>query len=204
MAEQTLCCLEWDSSDPASILWRSRGGGSGASPSQGSVTYKIDLGLLLQRAAKEGLQLKRVAVDTRTTRSLSLAQRTIKLDPSEVPGGAMGARGVIRLSALGPGGADALRARLGTRAAKIGRPPGAKGGGNTTKSLRLYFTRALTRAEVLRLDAAPRRGELVRSNPEPPAPRSNVLPGLLVVGGGLVGGALAARALDRLFGPTAS
>lgn len=204
MAEPTLCCLEWDSSEPASIVWRSRGGGSGARPTQGSATYKIDLGLLLQRAGKEGLQLKRVAVDTRTTRSLSLAQRTIKLDPSEVPGGAMGAGGVIRLSALGPGGADALRARLGTRAAKIGRPAGAKGGGNTTKTLRLYFTRALTRAEVLRLDAAPRRGELV-SNPEVgEAPRSNVLPGLLVVGGGLLGGALAARALDKLFGSPAS
>ena len=126
MAVESLCCLEWDSAAPSEVLWRSRGG-------LGSVTYKIDLGLLLQRAAELGLQLKRVAVDTRTTGHLTLAQRTIRLTPEEVPGGAMKADGTIQLSRLGQGGADALRARLGTRAAKVGRPEGARGGGITAQ-----------------------------------------------------------------------
>jgi hypothetical protein len=194
MAAEALCCLEWDSSKPSEVLWRSRGGGTKARPTGGSVTYKIDLGLLLQRAGDMGLQLKRVAVDTRTTGHLSLAQRTIRLDPAEVPGGAMKANGVIQLSRLGPGGADALRARLGTRAAKVGRPPGARGGGNTTKTLRLYFTRGLKRAEVLRLDAPPRRGELVR-NPEGHSVLAAVGTGFV----GLLGGALVAKGIQALL-----
>jgi len=189
--EDALCCLEWEASKPSEILWRSRGGGSRARPTTGSATYKIDLGLLLQRAGQMGLQLKRVAVDTRATTHLPLAARTIHLTDAEVPGGAMKASGVIQLSRLGPGGADALRARLGTRGAKVGRPEGAKGGGNTTKSLRLYFTRALKRAEVLQLDAPPRRGELVK-NPDGGTP---LLTGLALGVGGLLGGALLGRAL---------
>lgn len=190
MAAESLCCLEWDSSKPSEVLWRSRGGGSKARPTLGSVTYKVDLGLLLQRAGEMGLQLRRIAVDTAQTRRMSLARRTVQLDPAEVPGDALRPNGVIQLSRLGPGGADRLRARIGTRSAKVGRPPGARGGGNTTRSLRLYFTRPLKRSEVLRLDAPPGRNELVR-NPS----GAEAAKGVAAVGGGLLAGVLAARAI---------
>jgi len=157
-----LCCLEWDPSKPSQFLWRSRGGGIHTQDARrtkagtGSRNYKLDLAVLLRRLSRLGVGAHRVAVDTRTTTSIPLAKRTIASNivfPSDVAS------------------SNAMRARLGTAAARVGRPKGAKGGGNTTKTLRFYLSRDLTAAELKKLDKKPTTAELkgartVASNPE--------------------------------------
>jgi hypothetical protein len=113
-----------------------------AAGTEQSRSYKRELSGLLYRAGQLGLTLKRVAVESKTTVDLPLATRTLRLTYKDIPvEGALlpGLRGGVVLEKLDPDQADALRKRIGSLAAAVGRPKGAKGGGNTHKTLRLYF-----------------------------------------------------------------
>ena len=133
-----------------SLLWRSAGG------SEQTRQYKEHLTTLLRRAGRQGMKLDRVAVESssKAVKNLSLENRTLPLAAadawaaaSETPVFELTAgRPAIVLGALSDEGADKLRQRIGTLAAKIGRAPGAKGGGNSVKSLRLYFTTRISAA----------------------------------------------------------
>lgn len=129
--ERTLARFDHDSSPTlaSTVHWQSAGG------SAQSRDYKDMLTALFFRAGKLGLILRRVAVETRTTGKLDLETRTCVAEP-------------IDLSGLDEQGCDALRARIGTKSARVGRPAGARGGGNTTKALRLYFSEPLTATEL--------------------------------------------------------
>jgi len=119
-----------------------------------SRAYKKMLTELLVRAAKMGLSLKRVAVESQTTTKLSLDQRTAQLLPKDAPcpeGTAMQKHGTITLNYMTRDNLDKLRARIGTRTAVVGRPKGAKGGGNTHKTIRIYFDAPLTASCVAEL-----------------------------------------------------
>ena len=72
----------------------------------------------------------RMSVDTRTTGHLSRSKRSVY---KAAKGTAEVFRDAVKLD-----GADAVRARIGSAAAKVGRPPNARGGGNGTKRLRFY------------------------------------------------------------------
>lgn len=146
----TLARFDFDSSKGAchTILYRSAAG------TAQSRDYKSMLTELIWRAGCMGLALRRVAVESTTTTKLSLQERSCPLEPKDAPsdlnGGTAMLKGgtTIQLNYLTAEGCDKLRRRIGTLAAKVGRPPGAKGGGNTHKTVRLYFDQPLTVKDV--------------------------------------------------------
>jgi hypothetical protein len=93
----------------------------------GTRAYRAGLVLLFGRLAELGVELRDACVETRTTKDLSRLQRRLKLTGRSWP---------LDLAAEDP---ETLRAAFGTAAARVGRPPNAKGGGNGTKRLRLYL-----------------------------------------------------------------
>jgi len=108
--------------DPGvSILWHSRG------TTDGTRAYRVGLEAVLGRLAERGLVITAAYLDTRTTRDRSPAERRLAVRGLAYP---------IDPAELDP--AD-LRARLATAAAQCCRPAGAKGGGNTTRQIRLYL-----------------------------------------------------------------
>lgn len=144
--ERTLARFDHSTTDrPHTVLYMSAQG------TAQSRAYKSELTNMLKRAGQSGLVLKRVAVESRTTGDLSLGERTVKLTRDEVPGDAQLGRGAVDLSSMKGDEVDALRKRIGTRAAQVGRAPGAKGSGNSHKTLRLYFGDDLTTRQVKRL-----------------------------------------------------
>lgn len=131
-----------------------------AAGTEQSRSYKRELSELLHRAGGLGLVLKRSAVESKPTTHLPLAERTLKLQPKDVAEpAAFLPRGAVDLSKLSVDQADALRKRLGSLAAGVGRPKGAKGGGNTHKTLRLYFHRDLDWDDLVALAAGDSRPE---------------------------------------------
>lgn len=128
-----------------SILYLSAAG------TEQSRSYKRELSSLLYHAGQRGLVLKRVAVESKTTTDLPLDTRTLKLKEKDVASGALLPRGAVALGELDTDQADALRKRIGSLAAAVGRPKGAKGGGNTHKTLRLYFDRDLQEQDLVAL-----------------------------------------------------
>jgi hypothetical protein len=134
--------------DPGvSILWHSRG------TTGGTRAYRAGLEAVLARLAGRGLVITAAYLDTRTTRDRSPAERRLAVRGLAYP---------IDPAELDP--AD-LRARLATAAAQCCRPAGAKGGGNTTRQIRLYVSirsghgRLNTSADVLGDLAAALAGE---------------------------------------------
>jgi hypothetical protein len=107
-----------------SIVFHSRG------TTEGTRSYRAGLVEILQRLADENVWTWDVCVETRTTKELSRAKRRI-WNP-DGPDNTL--QDAVRCE-----GAEAIRKRLHTRAAKVGRPPGAKGGGNGTKRIRIYL-----------------------------------------------------------------
>jgi hypothetical protein len=95
--------------------------------------------LLLTRLQARGLVLVDVVIETATTKHLSRAKRR-----AAIPGGYP-----VATKDADP---ERLRASIASAAAKAGRPPGAKGGGNTTKRLRLYLDREGDARQAARLE----------------------------------------------------
>lgn len=104
----------------ATLVIESRGGNR-------NDDYNRGLEILLDRLARAHARIERIAVDTGGTRQLSLEQRTLAI--AELP---------FPLELSPQIDATDLRRRIGRAAAAVGRSPGAKGSGNTTKRLRLW------------------------------------------------------------------
>lgn len=98
------------------VVFHSRGGADDR-----NTEYGKGLVLLLQRLRKSGLGVERVELSSTQARLMSLADRTLAVDVSD-------------LSAP-----DRVAAAVGQAAAKAGRKPGAKGSGNNTKQLRIVL-----------------------------------------------------------------
>jgi hypothetical protein len=86
--------------------------------------------LLLTRLGDLNVEISDVVVDSLTVKDLTRADRRLKLSGRKYP--------------LEMAGEDAeqLRKAFHTAASKVGRPSGAKGGGNGTKKLRIYVVDA--------------------------------------------------------------
>jgi hypothetical protein len=124
-----------------SVVFHSRG------TTAGTKAYRAGLCLLLERLSNHGAEVTEICVETRTTKELSReARRIFPLHAAAPPRHSLPLVHQIKLD-----GADVVRAHLGSAAAKVGRPPGAKGGGNGTKRLRLYLApRGVTAATITR------------------------------------------------------
>jgi IS5 family transposase len=92
----------------------------------GTKAYRAGLVLLLERLAAGGYVLDDAVVDTARTRAAGLSRSKRRL---------IAARPFDPAAA---GDLESVRKAWHTAAAKVGRPEGAKGGGNGTKRLRLY------------------------------------------------------------------
>jgi hypothetical protein len=114
----------------------------------GTRAYRAGLVLLLTRLADLGAEISDVAVDSLTVKNLSRADRRLKLSGRKYPlafprrGGGVGPDVVAHE-------VEALRKSFHTAAAKVGRPVGARGGGNGTKKLRLYVANVDLTADEL-------------------------------------------------------
>lgn len=97
----------------------------------GTHAYRRGMVLLLQRLSYAGITIEEIAIETKTTRHLSRAQRSLQLPEAT--------RFPLQPKAYSEDNAEALRAMIHTAAARAGRAPGAKGGGNGTKRLRIYL-----------------------------------------------------------------
>jgi len=102
--------------------------------SEGTRAYRAGMALLLSRLAGYGIgveiEVTDVCVETRTTGALSRSERRIFKASKDLP-----SLGSVVLK----DSAETVRKRFHTAAAKVGRPEGAKGGGNGTKQLRFYL-----------------------------------------------------------------
>lgn len=107
---------------------------------EGSRAYRAGLELLFERLAALGITITDACVETRTTKDLSRAERRLQLKAREFP---LDMRREETAS---------LRAAFGTAAARIGRPPNAKGGGNGNKRLRLYLANVPAHWSALELE----------------------------------------------------
>lgn len=108
----------------------------------GTRGYRRGMVLLLQRLGERGVTITDAAIETKTTAHLSRADRRLPLRPPlSFP---------IEPVAT-EADAEAVRAGFHTAAARAGRAPGAKGGGNGTKRLRLYLRTELAPDELERL-----------------------------------------------------
>jgi hypothetical protein len=96
----------------------------------GTRAYRAGLVLLLTRLGDLNVEISDVVVDSLTVKDLTRADRRLKLSGRKYP--------------LEMAGEDAeqLRKAFHTAASKVGRPSGAKGGGNGTKKLRIYVVDA--------------------------------------------------------------
>jgi len=135
-----------------SVVLESRGG-SGAQAR--NVEYNRGLSLLLTRLAAIDASVADAYVDSSRLTGRPLADRHLDLDLSYP----------IRLRAVAD--LESLRTALGAAMAAVGREPGARGGGNRNKRLRLVVTSALSSPALARklagLETPP-----PPTNPRPP------------------------------------
>jgi hypothetical protein len=110
--------------DRLTIVYESRGGARG-SEDQRNKDYAEGLELVLRRLQAAGIRLADVLVESRETEKLPTAQRRVLPAGAEYP-----------MAIEDPA---ALRKKLSAAQAKVGRRPGAKGGGNQTRRLRLVL-----------------------------------------------------------------
>ena len=106
----------------------------------GTRAYRAGLVLLFTRLAELGITLRDACVETRTTAHLSRVERRLRVSGRAWP---------MDLTRADP---EQLRKAFSTAAARVGRPEGAKGGGNGTKRLRLYLDDVPARWELGELE----------------------------------------------------
>ena len=90
--------------------------------------YNRGLEIILERLASKGLSIARIAVESGDTKAMSLEERTLTIEDHAFP-----------LTLSRAGNLKELRRRIGRAMAKLGRAPGAKGGGNSNKRIRLWI-----------------------------------------------------------------
>lgn len=106
--------------DSVSIVIESRGG-----KPERNTEYAEGLELILQRLGDRGLRIADAVVDTRDTLTLPVEERRLQLAGRTYP--------------VVIDDAEQVRRALGAAQAKIGRTPGARGSGNSTKRIRLLI-----------------------------------------------------------------
>jgi len=108
----------------------------------GTIAYRRGMVLLLRRLSEVSATLTDACIETKTTAALSRDERRLPLPaPHAYP---------LAVVARVDAEADRIRAMLHTAAARAGRVPDAKGGGNGTKRLRLYVKTNLSADELER------------------------------------------------------
>ncbi|MDP1915396.1 MAG: DEAD/DEAH box helicase family protein [Myxococcales bacterium] len=108
----------------ASIVLEARGGTGGSSDEQNS-EYSEGLELVLTRLRERGLTIADAYVESRDTVTLPLAERRLQLDDRPYP--------------VAVDDVQSVKKALSAAQAKVGRAPGAKGAGNSTKRIRLVI-----------------------------------------------------------------
>jgi hypothetical protein len=109
-----------------SVVFFSRGGTKGSAEQRNS-QYNQGLELLLERMARLRLQLNEVLIDTQKVNDLlSADQRRLALEGRPYP-----------IALADELSIPELRKLIGKAQAQVGRAPGAKGSGNSTKQIRL-------------------------------------------------------------------
>jgi hypothetical protein len=106
------------------LVFHSRGAGR-------NNEYTPGLRVVFERLAAANVKIVRIIVDSGDTRSLPLAARTLALPDVPYPV-EVASHDVAKLVGV-----------IGRAAAAIGRKPGAKGSGNSTKRLRLWLDRSI-------------------------------------------------------------
>jgi superfamily II DNA or RNA helicase/diadenosine tetraphosphate (Ap4A) HIT family hydrolase len=106
---------------PPTVVVMSRGAGR-------NNAYAEGLELLLARLAAMGATVERIAIDTGGTKQLALERRTLAIPGQPFP---------IELTKATD--VKVLRLKIARAGAAIGREPGAKGGGNPNKRLRIWI-----------------------------------------------------------------
>lgn len=116
-----------------SVALEARGGTTGSDDAR-NTDYRAGLVLLLERLGRMGLRLADAEVDSARTRELPPEDRRIPMDGYP----------------LALDDADSVARALMRGQAVIGREPGARGGGNTNRRIRLVVAGAATGADVMR------------------------------------------------------
>ena len=116
-----------------SLVFHSRGGTRGTA-SERNTDYAPGLELLLARLTDMGIPVVDGFVDSRTTRDLPEEQRRLRGDGLEYP--------------LPTDDIGRVRRALSRAMASVGRKPGAKGGGNQNKQIRLVLLSAASLATL--------------------------------------------------------
>ncbi|SES91353.1 DEAD/DEAH box helicase family protein [Stigmatella erecta] len=111
--------------DQLTIIYESRGGTKG-SASERNTQYAPGLEMLLARLAAMDAQITDVVVESGKTLELPIEQRKLAIEGESYP---------LRIT-----DPVALRRKLGAAQAKVGRPEGAKGSGNSTRRIRLFLS----------------------------------------------------------------
>jgi len=114
--------VEEDEGGAPTLVLMSRGG-------ERNDDYNEGLTLLLRRLGARGATIERIAVESRETVALSLADRTIAIDGKRYP-----------LLLSGTDDADDLRKRIGRGIAAVGRATDARGSGNANKRVRISLS----------------------------------------------------------------
>jgi hypothetical protein len=110
--------------DAVTVVFESRGGTRGTSAER-NTDYGEGLRLIVERLGEAGLGLEDVLVESRDSSSLATEERRVTLAGRPYP---------ITID-----DAEQLRRQLSAAQARVGRAPGARGSGNSTRRLRLFL-----------------------------------------------------------------
>lgn len=120
--------------DGVSIVLESRGGAQ-TSPEKRNSEYGDGLLLILERLRAHRLKIADAFVESRDTAALPIEDRRLHIKGRDYP--------------FVVDDADALRRAISAAQAKVGRPPNAKGSGNSTRRIRLVIEGNSVGAEAL-------------------------------------------------------
>jgi superfamily II DNA or RNA helicase/diadenosine tetraphosphate (Ap4A) HIT family hydrolase/SOS-response transcriptional repressor LexA len=124
--------------DAYTVVLESRGGTRG-SAAERNTEYAQGLELLLERLGAGGLRIADILAESRETASLPAGARRVALEDRPYP--------------IAIDDAARLRKQISAAQARVGRPAGARGGGNQTRRLRIFLEpgAAVARTELARL-----------------------------------------------------
>jgi len=126
--------------DALTIVYESRGGTRGK-PGAQNVDYGPGLELILERIGAAGLTIADVLVESRDTTQLSPEKRRLVVEDEPFPITIVHAARLLK--------------KIGAAQARVGRAPGARGSGNSTKRLRIF----LSGKDALKIDTLSRKLE---------------------------------------------
>ena len=117
-----------------SVVIEARGGTAGSKGERNS-EYATGLELILERLQANGLQIADAFVESKETLVLPIEERRLQVEGRPYP---------IKVDDV-----DAVRRGLSAAQARVGRKPGARGAGNSTKRIRLTILGSSLSASAL-------------------------------------------------------